>query len=271
MFELIRFFCRNKTNKFVIVTAPRTGSNFLIGRLNVNPAILCHYEIFHDKQIYLGFKDKGIEFSSDFSNMDVRDRNHIKFLSRIISYNPASAKYIGFKIFIKPMHSKIALKHVLKNRNIKKILLKRKNLMRSYVSLLIAQKTNLWSSKMIKQVRTGNEEPNSVNVDFQEFLKYSNELTDLFKNVEETIIKTDQKFLTIYYEDLIKDQNLNLNAVSDFFLIPHFDYTAKESKFKRQNLRNLSQMISNYEEFTLKVKGTKFERFLQESSELSDK
>ena len=62
---------KQKVNRFVIISAPRTGSNLLCGALDAHPEIICHYELFHKEAIYHSSK-----YGNDWiSNYTVSKRN----------------------------------------------------------------------------------------------------------------------------------------------------------------------------------------------------
>src|SRR6516164_8567844 len=83
------------TTRFVILAAPRTGSNMLCTLLHSHPEILCHHEVFNPNGIFyaLGYRNGEI----DLGTIDERDRSPIEFLARLWQH-PIGFNCFGFKM-----------------------------------------------------------------------------------------------------------------------------------------------------------------------------
>jgi LPS sulfotransferase NodH len=81
--------------RFVILAAPRTGSNWLCSLLNSHPGILCHHEVFNPNGIFyaLDFRDGAF----DLGTIEERNRRPLEFLSRIWQH-PLGTNCVGFKM-----------------------------------------------------------------------------------------------------------------------------------------------------------------------------
>ena len=130
----------NDIIKFVILAVPRTGSNYLCGMLNTHPEILCHHEVFNPEDIFyaLDYRNGRIK-----GNIDERNKYPKLFLNNLLELN-FGHNAVGFK-FMTGQNAR-ALNLIRGDMNIKKIILKRKNKIKTYVSLLIAEKTRSYSS-----------------------------------------------------------------------------------------------------------------------------
>lgn len=136
---------RAPTTKFCIMTARRSGSNFLVSALANCPMILCHGEIFHEEIFH---EDSSEEMSREyFDTLDfrVREQDPAKFVDQVYAMN-TNVHAAGFKMFRD--QSPVALAYILADRDIKKIVLRRDNILASYSSLQLARKTGLWQHRL---------------------------------------------------------------------------------------------------------------------------
>src|SRR6516225_7630935 len=80
--------------RFVILAAPRTGSNMLCTLLNSHPEILCHHEIFNHAGIFyaLPLRDRGFSLGA----LEERDRHPLAFLERVWQTS-CGYRCVGFK------------------------------------------------------------------------------------------------------------------------------------------------------------------------------
>lgn len=168
--------------KFVIFAVPRTGSNFLCKALDSHPEVLCHPELFHPENIYYSgsyLKNGG----EKLGKVQIRDWFPKSFINQIWKQN-FDCKAVGFKLMV--WQNKKAFDLVLKNKDIKKILLLRRNKLKSYVSEKVAKKKKVWSapeSKPDKQKQGVSVAPEYL----QSNLKKQNpqKLSQLVKNFPE--------------------------------------------------------------------------------------
>ena len=61
--------------RFVILAAPRSGSNQLCTLLNSHPEILCHHEVYNPSAIFYALEYRG--GSLDLGTIDDRDRRRL--------------------------------------------------------------------------------------------------------------------------------------------------------------------------------------------------
>jgi LPS sulfotransferase NodH len=126
--------------RFVIFAAPRTGSNLLCGLLNAHPDILCHHGLFNPKGIHYARDHR--DFAPDISD---RDADPLRFLDRIWAA-AAGRRAVGFKM--NRGENGVTVDAMLRDLAVKKILLKRRNRVRAFVSETIAEMTGLWEPRM---------------------------------------------------------------------------------------------------------------------------
>ncbi len=125
--------------RFVILAAPRSGSNMLCTMLNSHPDILCHHEVFNPRGIFYALELR----DSDFSLGDItsRDAQPVAFLDKLWRHN-IGHQYVGFKMT--HWQNPEALQILLDDPGIKKIVLRRNNRIKTHVSRLIAEQRDTW-------------------------------------------------------------------------------------------------------------------------------
>ena len=67
--------------RFVILAAPRTGSNLLCTLLNSHPQVLCHHEVFNPGGVFTA-----LDYHGDGLHVDAlaqRDADPLAFLDRV--------------------------------------------------------------------------------------------------------------------------------------------------------------------------------------------
>jgi LPS sulfotransferase NodH len=125
--------------RFVILAVPRTGSNLLCTLLNSHPQILCHHEVFNPQGVFtaLDYQGHGLFVES----LRQRDEDPLGFLERVWQTGGDGMR-VGFK-WTRGQNLKV-LNQVVEDAGVKKIVLRRRNRIKTYVSDLIAQETQQW-------------------------------------------------------------------------------------------------------------------------------
>ncbi len=125
--------------RFVILAVPRTGSNLLCTLLNSHPQILCHHEVFNPQGVFtaLDYRGHGLAVES----LQQRDHDPLGFLDRVWQTGQTTT-CVGFK-WTRGQNQDV-LKSVVEDTGVKKIVLRRRNRIKTYVSERIAQETQQW-------------------------------------------------------------------------------------------------------------------------------
>jgi riboflavin biosynthesis pyrimidine reductase len=127
--------------RFVLFAAPRTGSNLLCGLLNAHPDILCHHGLFNPGGIHWA---RGGAALPDYpGGVGCRDADPAGFLRHVWSQQVGQAA-TGFKLNRDEDEGAVSL--LLRDRGVRKILLRRRNRVRTYVSEQVARQTGIWES-----------------------------------------------------------------------------------------------------------------------------
>ena len=237
--------------KFLIISAPRSGSNLLCGLLNSHPQIVCFHELFHRKAIYYGPKNNN---QYDFGTTAARDRDPVQFLSRIYS-SAHGYKAVGFKMF--NGHNNSILSALVKNKNIKKIILHRKAALHAFSSLEIARITGKYQS--VGEKGAAHHKKIKIHVDFQLFKAYVEKNERFYDWIKELI--GDQPYYEIDYVDIVKVSN-RYKKIIPFIGVE--DSSSLKAIHQRQNPEKLKDKIDNFDEICGVLSGTKYADYLKE-------
>lgn len=221
--------------RFVILSAPRCGSNMLCSLLHSHSAVLCHHELYNPNGIFYALPLRETDFQLATGTED-RDSQAIQFLSRIWQQNQAM-KCVGFKMTHR--QNPTIFETVLTDPGIKKIVLRRKNEVKSHVSRLIAEHCGLWEA-----YGEGRQKNNcQVHVDWNR-LKEAVAFDQVFYHeIYTRLQQTQQVFCQLDYDSLsqVKTQHRML----DFLQLP---YEPLHTQTCKQNPSDLRQVISNFPE-----------------------
>ena len=105
--------------RFVILAAPRSGSNLLCTLLNSHQEILCHHEIFNPSGIFYVLDHR--DGSLDLGTLEDRDRRPLEFLDRLWRHD-LDFPCVGFKM-TRGQDERV-LEAVLADRQVCKVLLR---------------------------------------------------------------------------------------------------------------------------------------------------
>jgi LPS sulfotransferase NodH len=227
------FYKHTNYSIFLILSHPRTGSSLLHTYLNSHTQLLSLNE--------------PLSQTADKSLLVKRYSKRIKA--------------VGLKYFYEYMDDPIKKKlfiDLLHEPNIHIIKIHRKNILRVYMSLRIAQKTQEWSRTVsIKQ--SINSKKISLSKQecieaFNQFEKWEQETQSILQNLTVPMFEID-------YEILVEQPNETL------FYIQKFLGVSKQKPFsllQRQNAEPLKTLIENYESLKESFVGTPYEHFFEE-------
>ncbi|THF48345.1 hypothetical protein [Allorhizobium terrae] len=177
--------------RFVIFAAPRTGSNLLCSLLNAHPHILCHHGMFNPGGIHHA-RDRG-DLAAALGTPLERDADPLSFLDKIWQTAGREAA-VGFKI--NRGEDLFASDVLLRDPSVRKIMLKRRNRVRAYVSEKLAQITGVWESYDSSVVA----EPPKLEVDAQALQKHAQNNAVYYAQMEAVLTATGQGWFETHYE-----------------------------------------------------------------------
>ena len=180
--------------RFIILNATRTGSNFLCTVLNSHPDILCHHEIFNPHVIGVARHLQDSDFR--LGSMAERESDPVEFLGRVWRTNLGRAA-VGFKMCL--WQHEPAYRAVMPDRSVRKILLKRRNRVKSFVSLLLARQTGEW---VVYDDRGAPAPRPQVHVNHAALLENIALHDRFYAETERALSESGQDHALLWYEDL---------------------------------------------------------------------
>lgn len=274
--------------RFIILCAPRTGSNMLASSLNTSPSITCFREIFNILGRAIDFNVEGYD-RHDANDRTLRDSDFETFLrTRIFCAHPPLVRAVGFKMTYHHFYGFDGLREwLVEQRAIHMVHLRRHNLLRSLVSEKIATMTQGWlesdtgplggklrPSFMLRVARhplryatrlrsvlrprqpARKAETAPVAVSEAECLSYFQKTQWQAEHYDELF--QEHPKLTVYYEDLLQRREETFNQVQSFLgLAP----TSLRVATRRQNPQPLHKLLANYEKLKTAFENTPYAAF----------
>lgn len=240
-----------KPIRFAILAVPRSGSNMLAALLNTHAKILCHHELFNPRGIFFALHLRDTDFN--LGTMQERDDQPITFLNRVWA-NHFQHSHIGLKMTYK--QNPIAFKELLTNKEIKKIILKRENPIKTFVSHKISEKIDQWEVYQKENLIVDRPQ---INIHVKELYQRIMFDRQHYAEIEKHLMESNQSFLEVKYEFLKKDSEQK--KLLEFLEIEG-DVNQLQLKSIKQNSNDLQDLVANWEVFKAAIKGTELERFL---------
>ncbi len=236
--------------RFVILAAPRTGSNWLCTLLDSHPEILCHHEIFNPEGVHYALSRRGGEL--DFGTLENRDRNPLRVLDRVWCES-LGHRVVGFKIN-RGQDSRI-LRQVLEDRNVLKIVIRRTNRIRTFVSEQIAEITGQWESYAGSE--TGQEKI-SIRVDLAALRQHIllNQL--YYHGIYRSLDASGQTALEVRYEGL-GCRTGHRRALEFLGASPN---VRLRTGTRKQGTAELHELIANFDDLEKQLQGSDLEKDL---------
>jgi LPS sulfotransferase NodH len=175
--------------RFVIFAAPRTGSNLLCSLLNAHPEILCHHGLFNPGGIHWARDWQGSASPAE------PDRDPAGFIATVWA-SGEGARAIGFKM--NRDENDAAVHALLHDPSVRKILLRRRNRVRTYVSEEIAKLTGVW------ETYDSPADPTlpAVHVEADDLIRHSALNAAYYAMIEQALRASGQPWLDTHYEAL---------------------------------------------------------------------
>jgi hypothetical protein len=241
---------RKQRIDFVILAGARTGSNMLCSLLNSHPEILCHHEVFNAAALRAGggyaldLRQAGFSLGS----VEDMERDPVEFLGRVWNVR-LGHPCVGFKIVWR--ENEPIFRRVLMNPDVKKVLLKRRNRIKNFVSLLIARETGEWivyhKSQQIRRAPR-------VRVPLPDLYAHVQRYEAYYRDTEEALRSSGQTFLRVDYEQLFRADERR--RVLGFLGVRCADVRSLKAATKKLNSGCLEDLVSNFSELEAALCGT---------------
>ncbi len=244
--------------KFIILSSPRTGSEWLTSLFNSHGQMVAYSELFHHQFIpWIYGRDRPVLTEL----FQFREKYPIEFMRDIIFRGyPKKIKAVGFKIhdYKQPLKDALVVWAYLCNlADLKIIRLRRKNWLKQFVSFELAKKTGNW------HVTAGSsplsQPPGKIRLKHEDCLRFFHRLEVLDKFF--TKITKDKPVYKVCYEDLCADTTSRLNEMQEFLGLK---IKKLNSRHQKTNKYSVSEALINYRELQNKFKNTKWIKFFDD-------
>ncbi len=236
-------FFRSQVNPFVILFVERAGSTYLISLLNSHPDILALREQFDVLKQEGKTAQEQLEWARTFLTPPLVGRNRAR----------------GFKTKLVDVLDRDGFARLLQELNCKIIQLQRQNSIKAVVSTINARRQyeNSGTWNLLKE---SNRLP-GFTVDLDEFNHLLKEREVWDRDLEDYVQHLGLATLTLYYEELLKDEAAFVRRVFSFLEVepkPAQGITLKNTK------DNLREVLLNYDELRARYANTRYEAMFDE-------
>ncbi len=241
---------------FIVLTAARSGSEFFCSRLESHPNVLMSREVFHAGGIFL----LGSHVTSSYARWS-RDLWPVDFARRyLFRAFSGDVGAIGFKLFYEhlermPRGARFAfLDYLRREQRVKVIQLRRRNLLRVYLSHEIARKSGVYSNRRSTEQRTGSV----IKVDIDHCLRYLDRAEALRASYNEAFADCDS--LQVEYETMVSSPGEIDGQVSEYLGLGP---SRLNSPYRRQEYRGLPEIVGNFDELSRRFSVTRWRALLE--------
>jgi LPS sulfotransferase NodH len=242
------------TVKFVIVGTQRTGTTLIRTSLSSHPDIHCAGEAFklgkrpyRQTDGYWHYSRQSL--SRRIKSLILPKLSAAAYLDELYSDGDFAAS--GFKLMLSHCKARPYLWPLLKEHNVKAILVRRVNPIKTLVSRRTAAKSGVYHVSGPHKSTTIRIDTESLVADLDEI---ENEAPTWRKKLGDAT-----EYLDIAYEDYLLDQPGTNEKILDFLGVPQAILT---SKLKKINPDDLRMLIENFEEFVTALENTKYAVYL---------
>ncbi|MEM9567257.1 MAG: hypothetical protein AAF974_03030 [Cyanobacteria bacterium P01_E01_bin.34] len=233
--------------KFIVISHHRSASSLIINTLQRHPNVFRFSEIFLPNNVQLQ-KPEYVEGSKRL--LYLRKQYPVEFLERFIftGYQD-SVHAMGFKLFPEQLefpYMAPVWDWIEANTDIKIIFLTREDLLAYYTSFVLALKTKLWGVATPKQLAKAEKERQknpTVRLEYDKCLAAFEKRKRLNDYALDRCKNHD--ILKVSFEDVTSDLNRSLLRSQEFLGLEPQELKVRT---KRQQVRPMSDVISNYQE-----------------------
>ena len=232
-----QIFGNKKYQKLVILGRQRTGSSLLMMQLHDHPKIDMQSEVFRL----------------------LKGKSCRTVWNELFSKKLPWIQYAGFKLFYNHPDDREVWEILSANTDVKIIHIKRENLLRFYVSKLIAINTGSWNS--IQEGEKKEPLDKRVKVDIEHCLNALRESKKLETEYSENRFPNHQ-YIELTYEKLTQNREEQLGRIYSFLGLENKKMKEEKFNLKRQNPEGLKELILNYDELLEALKNSEFKNLL---------
>lgn len=260
--------------KFILITSQRTGSTYISNYLHNHPQIAMYEEIMLKnsstpgglKQFVNSNKLKNFLFNiynlriikkihsiipifipiniimkqylEAFFSRDKEYVNNNNIFNNLTNQLDEDPKAIGFKLMINQIKNNPYLKNWIIENNLKIIILKRRNILKKYISSIASYKRKIaHSTKQVEKVK--------INIDLLHLKKYIHNTNNEYLMLD--TFKKDNDYICINYEDFFSNPELQVTDLFNFLGVDR-KVNIEKPILKKLNTQSLDEIINNCDE-----------------------
>lgn len=241
--------------RFIVLTTPRTGSSFLRQLLRSHPRVVSFGEIFHPGKVH--FNTPGFD-NKNKALLRFRNREPADFLkAQIFRAYPRHIAAVGFKVFYFHLDTPrfhAARDYLASQPELHVLHLKRRNLLRAYLSNVVMDQTGVAGimSPAERQTPQVVLDPRECIRYFEDTLRQQDAYAHVFENTN---------LVTVTYEDLTGNHSAETTRV---LTVLGVEPAPLRAKAVRQEVRPLWEVITNYEELRATLSATPWAQFFDD-------
>ena len=247
-----QFRLQRSPQPFVVLAYQRSGSHLLCQWLDTHPEICMHFELFNDKAVYAN-RAKGGQ-SRDKDVIERRNGDLSAFLEDMLDVRRTApgAKAVGWKLFPEnwnigePSTTHDLFERVMADPRIRKVVLRRKNLLAACTSAMKASVSGEYIHTNLDHIR--------VHIVPHEFEAYARGYDAYYDFLRERL--TGQKYVELTYEGLTTDSSGSLRQIHHLLGVGGQDMVTVKSNMERQNTVPICDALDNFEELRKAFIGT---------------
>lgn len=240
--------------QFIILTDQRSGSNHLGDLLDSHRCVRVAGEIFNPSHQHIS---RNHPLPQHYRNL--RTRDPIAYLNTFFSQPlDPSITHLGFRIFHDHARSRRerSIWTVLRRKKeLQVIHLKRRNLLRNLLSLKLAERSNQW--ERLEGTPPVLYEP--LRIQYEEAINHFRARERNFSHASRFFQR--HRKIEIFYEDLVKQKELELNRILHFLGLPPQRLT---SSTRKQNQQCIQELIENHAELKARFRKTSWRDFFKD-------
>lgn len=216
------------TTKLILVGSARTGSSYLTESLKSHPQILMHGEPFQTEHLEWHIHEELLSYI----DLEFRERDPIGFIDDLFQHN-LGRNIVGMKILYGQNDK--ALFTFSYRRDVKKIFIRRANILASYSSFALAKSTNLWNARHLNQHKA------KLHFDTQAFNGYLTWQESRMQKLMEISAADPENWLYVWYSS--SNPITMVESALDFLNLDNCDITP--SSLKRLYSQNILDRFEN--------------------------
>lgn len=222
--------------RFLIIALPRTGSSHLVNLLSGHPDIFTNGNVFDGrKTVYVLWPDITPDVRAEL--IEQRRTAPLEFLERVYTTSYGRS-HVGFKIF--SGENDEILDRLIRDSDVRKIVLYRRNVLACFSSHLVAGETGKYSEQ------AGAEHGPAPKVRFRadKFARFHHRFSTYYRDIVERLNKHRQNFQFCSYEE-INDPWL-LRSMMNFIGADPQIPVSSETQLRHQVKQNTSDILARF-------------------------